>query len=191
MDTNLVHIDNFISDYASFRNYCDGLDYEGIENPIDGIFYPGVTLNIPAPIKEEVKHKIEETVGRAITVNFMFMRLSTKGTKAPHQAHTDSTMGEKSLMLYLNREKDCAGGTSFVEHWTGMDTDPATEKELNIWLSDHSKPDKWAIRKMFKMKENAGCIFNAPMMHRAEPIGGFGDSPEDGRLVLTAFFNDC
>ena len=79
MDTNLVHIDNFISDYASFRNYCDGLDYEGIENPIDGIFYPGVTLNIPAPIKEEVKHKIEETVGRAITVNFMFNESSSSG----------------------------------------------------------------------------------------------------------------
>ena len=44
MDTNLVHIDNFISDYPSFRNYCDGLDYEGIENPIDGIFYPGERL---------------------------------------------------------------------------------------------------------------------------------------------------
>ena len=39
------------------------------------------------------------------------------------------------------------------------------------------------------MEENKACVFDAYRMHRSEPIGGFGDNNENGRLVMVAFFD--
>lgn len=182
-----MQIDNFLDDYPLFRHHCNYLNYEGIHNPVDGVFYPGISLDIPDDIKQEVKIKLEHEFGE-VSINFMFLRLSTKDTKAPHQSHTDDTMGNKSLMLYLNREEDCAGGTSLVTHENGLCATPTNEEDLAVWEEDHSKPEKWSITNLCEMAPNKACIFDARLMHRAEPVGGFGENEKDGRLVLTAFF---
>lgn len=178
----MIQINNFLSGYEAFREYCDNLDYSGVENPADGVFYPGVSLEIPENIQQEVKSRIERAMDKEVSINAIFLRLSTKGMFAPHQAHHDGIMGQYSLMLYLNRPEHCMGGTSFVRHISGDD--------LARWEIDHSDPTKWEITDLCVMEPNKACIFNAELMHRAEPIGGFGDSPENGRLVLTAFFNE-
>lgn len=182
-------IPDFLDDFQAMRAHCDSLDYEGIHNPNDDVFYPGVTIDIPAEVKQEVIGKTEASVGAKIKPNFMFLRMSMQGTYAPHQAHTDSVMGKKSLMLYLNRAEDCLGGTSFVKHESGMDRDPEDLNGLHLWREDHSNASKWEVVEMCPMEENKACIFDADLMHRAEPIGGFGHTPKDGRLVLTMFFD--
>lgn len=187
MDYQIV--DNFLDDWPSFRGYCDKLTYEDVENPADNVAYPGISLAIPTAIEAEVIKRAEYFMG-SITPNFMFLRLTTEGMDCPHQAHTDASMGDYSLMLYMNRIEDCIGGTSLVAHKEcGLFEQPINEKQLKIWEEDHSKKDKWQITNICSMRPNRAFIFDAKLMHRAEPVGGFGDSSLDGRLVLTMFFN--
>ena len=181
-------IDNFLDDFESFRKYCDSLDYDGVTNPADGVFYPGVSLDMPDTIKGEVESKL--STHKAVTVNSMFLRLSTSDTHAPHQSHTDAIMGSKSLMLYMNRREDCAGGTSLVMHKrTGLNYHPINDKQLKVWQQDTNRPEAWQIQSMCNMVPNRAFLFDASLMHRAEPIGGFGDNQKNGRLVLTAFYD--
>ena len=118
------------------------------------------------------------------------MRLSPQFTVAPHQAHTDTLMGNFSLMLYLNRLEDCEGGTSFVIHKEALiDSSPINDKQLKVWQRDTNTPEAWQIKDVSQMIPNRACIFDANLMHRAEPIGGFGDNSQNARLVLTAFYD--
>ena len=185
-----IIIDDFLNDFDSIRKHCDSVNYEGELNPVNGVFYPGVSLDIPQDVEDEIIAKIQEAVGGEIKVNAMFLRLSTSDMDAPHQAHTDASMGDFSLMLYLNRIEDCEGGTSYVMHKrTGMASHPINEKQVKTWEKDCNNHEAWQITSICPMLPNRAFVFNAASMHRAEPVGGFGDNAKNGRLVLTVFFN--
>ena len=178
-------IDDFLNDFDSFREYCDGLDYDGVTNPQDGVFYDGVSIEVPEYIKDEVRQKLGSD-----HINALFLRLSTYDMIAPHQAHTDAIMGSKSLMLYMNRLEDCEGGTSLLMHKrTGLNCHPVNEKQLKTWQQDMNDPDAWQVHNICNMFPNRAFVFDANLMHRAEPIGGFGHNQSNGRLVLTAFYD--
>jgi hypothetical protein len=183
-------IRHFLSDYYSFRHLCDSVSYDGVTSPIDGVFYPGVSLYIPEDVVQEVADKLERYEGKTITINTIFLRLSLEGVVAPHQAHTDLTYGKKSLMLYLTRDAQCQGGTAILKHVSGIDYNPKDEDELAIMQMDQNNYDKWMITNYCDMQQNKAFIFDAGLIHRAEPVGGFGKDARDGRLVLTAFY-DC
>jgi len=183
-------IDNFLNDYESFRLYCDDVDFKGEVNPVDNVFYPGVSIEIPNHIQTEIIERLENYFNKQIKPILMFMRLSLKGIKAPHQAHTDASMSTHAMMLYLNRKEHCNGGTSFVTHkQSGLCKNPINEIQENIWIKDTNNPDAWEITDMCPMKTNRAMVFDSIKMHRSEPIGGFGKGAKDGRLVLTFFFN--
>jgi len=184
-------IDNFLTDFDAFREYCDTLNYKGEKNPVDGVFYPGVDLDVPDGFKNDITRKLSDINGGGpVDIKAMFLSLSPEGTKAPHQAHTDSTMGEYSMMLYLNRLDDCEGGTSMVRHKKiGFSTNPINEKQLLAWKADHSNPECWDTYDYCEMRPNRACIFKSEQMHRSEPVGGFGVGASDARLVLVCFFS--
>ena len=185
-----VIIENFLDDFDSFREHCDEIDYAGQTNPADGVFYPDVSVDIPDKVREEILSKLASLFKSEIKVNLMFLRLSKKGTPCPHQAHTDSAQAGYTFMLYLNREQDCVGGTSLVTHKdTDLYKEPTNSTEWEIWNKDKNNPDEWLIYDMADMRPNRACIFPSALMHRAEPVGGFGDTTKDGRLVLTCFFD--
>lgn len=185
----MIVVDDFLSDFNGFRAYCDNLDFDGVESPYDGVFYPGVSLDIPREIQEEVIENLSGIVGE-VFIKAMFLRLTLPSFICPHQAHTDSIMGDGSLMLYLNREEHCQGGTSFVVHKkSGMYSNPKDEDELEAWKDDTNTPEKWHVLDICEMKPNRACLFDASLMHRAEPVGGFGNDSTDGRLVLTCFYD--
>lgn len=173
-------IDDFLPAdvFDMLRRHCDTLNYQGVVNPVDKIVYPDISVDIPA--------KVREFLGRPKTA---FMRLSLAGVKAPHQAHTDTLMGTQSMMLYLTRARHCQGGTSLVQHIeTGMRSDPRTLEEEAIWQRDTNNPHAWMVYDIAIMAPNRAVFFDANLMHRAEPVGGFGSNPLNGRLVLTAFY---
>lgn len=185
-----IIVDDFLDDFELFRRHCDNVSYDGESNPADNVFYPGVSLDIPRDVEEEIISKIQVHIGQKIKLKSMFLRLSTLGMEAPHGAHTDAIMGQCSLMLYLNRAEDCEGGTSFLVHKkTGLCATPINEKQLKTWRDDTNNHDMWQITGICPMIPNRAFIFDANMMHRAEPVGGFGENSKDGRLVLTAFFD--
>lgn len=189
MSLPYLEISNFLSDFDSARNYFDSIPYEGVTNPADGVYYPGVSTEIPSNIASEVIDKTSSIIGREVLPRTIFVRLSTEGVEAPHQAHTDSVMGQYSLMCYLNRSNDCRGGTAFVKSVHGLYSDPEAVEDFEFWKENHSNPDLWVAWARCDMEENKACIFPANLMHRAEPIGGFGKTAKDGRLVLTMFFD--
>jgi len=182
-------VDNFLNDdtFEILHAHALADDYEGLRNPLDGFEYPDVSVDIPIVVVEEIRERLAMLKGRPVCINVMFLRLTCENTEnPPHQAHTDTVMGSWTLLLYLN---DGPGGTAFVTHKeTGMYADPRTEQEFDAWVRDTNVPDAWKVTGMVDMKKNRANILPADLMHRAEPIGGFGKDATDGRIVLTAFF---
>lgn len=186
-----VVIDGFLDNFESFRSYCDELSYDGETNPVDGVFYPGVNTQIPESIQSEILSKLQiEFSACDVVPKGMFLRLSTQGTQAPHQAHTDLAMSNFSMMLYMNRLEDCLGGTSLLMHkQSGLCENPINKIQENIWREDTNNADAWQPLSMCSMKPNRALLFESNIMHRSEPIGGFGDNSHNGRLVLVFFFD--
>lgn len=176
--------DNFLPDRLAqlLRAYADRAEFEDLDNDADGVAYPGICSTLPAAVVTHVLERCKQAVGGKISRPTMFMRLSLPGMPAPHQAHHDAVMGTHSLMLYLTRNEHVApgAGTSFVRHRSGDD-----EK---FWERDTHRPEAWEVWSLCPMKFNRACLFDAALMHRAEPVGGFGTGRHDGRLVLTCFF---
>ncbi len=180
-------INDFLTTFDTLKQAAVQADYQGVVNPGDGVEYPDITTDIPAECLTEIQTKLNEAMGWEVDIKTIFMRLTSKLTAgAPHQAHNDAVMGNYTLLLYLN---DGPGGTSFVKHIeTGMEAQPETQAQFDAWERDTNTPEAWVITEMVEMKENRANIINAERMHRAEPVGGFGESPQNGRIVLTAFF---
>ena len=188
--SDVIVVDNFLDNFGEFRESCDQFEFYGETSPADGVFYPGVSVDFPVEIYYDVVGKTEGILGGKITPKVMFLRLSVEGVEAPHQAHNDSIMSSYAMMVYLNRAGSCEGGTSFVSHKEiGMQNGPANEVEQARWELDNSDPTCWDVINMCEMKENRAVIFRSEKMHRAEPVGGFGSGPKDGRLVLCFFFD--
>lgn len=186
-------VDGFLSQFEDLQAYAFRAPYVDVTNPVDGAVYPKIQPRVPNRYLMEIGHKIATIMGAEIHVKQMFLRLTTEGTPVPHQAHTDMTMGQFSFMLYMTDIQHCAGGdagTAFLRHKrTGMEINPQTLEELAVWSQDMNDPDAWEVMDLCEMAPNRACIFDARMFHRAEPIGGFGTNPQNGRLVLTAFFD--
>ena len=184
-----VIIDDFLSGFESFRDSLDSHIFSGVKSPVDDIFYSGVSADVPKSVSDNIKSKLDSYFGN-VEIKFQFMRISQEGVFAPHEAHNDASMADYSMMLYLNRLEDCQGGTSFVSHIEeGMKFGPIDDKQFNIWESDNKDQSKWFVDDMAEMKPNRAVIFESDRMHRSEPVGGFGKTTKDARLVLVTFFN--
>lgn len=183
-------IDDFIEQFEALRRYADSAHFEDVTNQVDGVVYPHICTSIPPNIVAEICFQIATVLGRQPRDQVMFLRMSPEGTPVPHEAHTDLSMGKWSLMLYMNREVHCRGGTELIRHKaTGLSVHPRNDPELKVWQRDHNNRDAWATDLMVNMVANRAFIFPAYLMHRAAPIGGFGLARDNARMVLTCFFN--
>lgn len=189
MAADYLVIDNFLpSDvWWDLREYYDTADFSG-ETGRDGVTYPNICMQMPVFARNLVLDRLKE-VGNP-DIQYLFARMSESGIYAQHKAHSDLEWGEWSMMLYMNRLEDCIGGTSFVRHDLGFSEHPINQKQLDACQRDTNRPEKWQIHDMCAMVPNRAVIFPAKYLHRAEPVGGFGNTQENSRLVLTAFFND-
>tara|TARA_R110000751_G_scaffold91134_1_gene178602 strand:- start:376 stop:966 length:591 start_codon:yes stop_codon:yes gene_type:complete len=178
--------DEWLSTYDTLRAHATTVEFSGVTNPYDGITYPDITVDIPEECLKEIQEKADDLLGTAV-IKQIFMRLTSRNTQTPpHQAHPDNMMGTHTLILYLTD----TGGTSLVEHIaTGMYAAPETQENWDAWNDDTNIPHKWRIYNMAMARENRVAIFDSRLMHRAEPVGGFGETAEDGRIVLTAFID--
>jgi hypothetical protein len=184
-----IVIDDFLDDFASFRDHMHKADYTGVVNPVDLVTYPDCTYDIPIWVKAQIVQKISAKMGGAMHPLYGFVvRLTSDITQpAPHQAHTDSTMAEYVALLHINPG---VGGTELIHHVHGnMHYNPETEDELAIWDRDKNDEHQWVRDAMVDIEPNRLVIIETQRMHRAWPIHGFGSGPEDGRLVLISFFN--
>lgn len=181
----MIIIDNFIDSYPELKQLSLNCEFKDISNPADGVVYPLIFNEIPQNIRDEIQGKLNGIFG-SVTINYLFMRQSPKGVPVPHMAHTDNSMGDFSLMLYM--QDNPIAGTGLIRHKrSGITYAPESEAFLDIVRHDQNSPDEWALYDKSDMKENRAAIFDAHLFHCALPVGGFGEG-NDSRCVLTAFF---
>jgi hypothetical protein len=187
----VVIVDDFLQEFDAFNRWTRKQKFEGVRNPKDGVVYPDLVANIPSLIRAKVQQGLEAALESKVQINQLFLRNTSKDTStAPHQAHTDTIQGSHIMLLYMQDGPEGAG-TSLVRHKEiGLDKDPITQEEFEVWDRDKNIADKWEIYHLIQMKANRAAmgIWSA-LMHRAEPIQGFGESPVDGRIVLICFFD--
>jgi hypothetical protein len=176
-------IDSAIPCFDELRDYSALAKFDRTINEIDGADYPAICQDIPEHIKSTVVSSIEKEVGFKIEPQIMFLRANEEGASEPYQAHNDLNMGDHTFILYLTSD----GGTSFVKHKeTGVDRN--VDDFGDTWLKDCNDYGAWEVVGFCQMKPNRALFFDAEMMHRGEPVDGYG-SGKDARMILVCFYN--
>lgn len=184
----MIVIDDFLPEFEELQRHAQSATFTDVVNEADSVTYPLICDNIPNHLRLAVLCAIAKHFDLP-EAPVMFMRRSPAGVPCPHQVHSDLSMGDFSLMLYLNAEDDCEGGTGFMSHRAlGIAYHPELPEAVAVIQADQNREEAWQIREMVDMRPNRAVIFDADRLHRAEPVGGFGDTPENTRVVLTCFF---
>lgn len=139
----------------------------------------------------EVVDALNEHMGRPISLLGMGFRLNYDGEPPNTDIHTDQGWGKYALVLGLSRDEDWRGGTAFWTHnATGADRiRPGDVGTIKAVQPDWNKPDAWHLDQVVDGKFNRALIYRSELFHSRWPFTAFGSTPEDGRLVLVAFFN--
>lgn len=198
MTPYLLVLEDFLSNIAAVRSMLDKAEFGDQQNLADGFCYP-MTAVIAAEdevaagyeaLTEEVRQKFEVVLGVMVKMRLLVCRASPEGVHAPEQAHCDLDIIEPSpqytAIIYLNRPEHCKGGTSLLVHTpTGVQIG-----SVPGWKEDQNDESKWRRTMFTPMQENRAAIFPSCLIHRSEPVGGFGKI-EDGnaRVVLVALFD--
>ena len=179
-------VDNFLRGFDDLKEYAKTAVFKDEKNDVDGVVYPLICKEIPSKIISQIQDKLKSVLGFEPTINACFMRRSPKGVHCPHKAHSDNSMGDYSLMLYMD---DCDHGTSLLNHKaTGAKHTRYPPGVVSQLVYDQNNDDAWEVYQMNYGKPNRGFIFDAHLMHRAEPVGGYGEG-SNARTVLTCFFS--
>ena len=181
-------IDNFLDSFEELKARSKEDCFDDMVSPIDGVTYPLICTSIPANVEREVFEKLGEFIDRDIENPSIFMRRCPKGVDSPNKVHSDISMGLYTCMVYINDPVD-GSGTSLVKHReSGITHNPELEEFVDIVIEDRNNDESWEVLEMIEMVPNRAFIFRADALHRAEPIGGFGEGKE-ARVVLTCFFS--
>jgi len=183
-------IENFIESFSELRSASLNYEFKNEVNHTDGVSYPLICRDIPPRVYEQVMQNLHDLFGRPPKDPVIFMRRSPKGIVVPHIVHSDKSMGDYSLMLYINEESPTGSGTSFVNHVeSGVAYSGTSPAFNNIIVADQNKIEAWAVNEHVEMKPNRALIFQASKLHMASPLGGFGKDTKSVRVVLTCFFS--
>lgn len=184
----MIEIEDFLEFPETLIDYAVKAEFKDETNPADGVVYPLICMDIPEPILHDVMFNLTyKALGRMPKDPTCFMRRRPEGMPVPHKYHTDHSMGNFSLMLYIQDNPDA--GTGFARHKeTGLTSAPLTAASLDKTIKDCNDDSKWQIYKKVDMVKNKALVFDASMFHVALPVGGFGEGKES-RTVLTCFFS--
>jgi Family of unknown function (DUF6445) len=198
MYTSFLVVDDFLDNAEALRQYALTLDYP----PQDALF-PGRNslqrINI-----EGLAGTVSSIVGEALVPapppeSHAKTRLTLAGDKGRGRVHVDKS--HWSGILYLSGPQDCCGGTEFFRHKaTGLDHFPFSKQELDrcgfqshadahrvLIDEDGTDESAWEPLMTVPMRFNRLLLLRPWLFHTAGP--GFGDRPENGRLVYLMFFN--
>lgn len=198
MDTSLIIVDDFLPEPHRVRAAALAMDYPV---PRGETNYPG--LNSAQPLRiAGLEQAVERILGEALVATpetgHGRCRITLAGDRGRGDIHTDR--GNWSGVLYLSLPEHCRGGTEFFRHLpTGTDRVPILKHELaahgctsfNEMLAAtegaHTNDrSKWQHLMTVPMRFNRLVLLRPWLWHTAGP--GFGDRPENGRLVYLLFF---
>lgn len=177
-------LNNFLADAEFVREHALAAPYIDWTAQ-DGETYRRVWLGeVPG-----LRAAIERAIG-PVEMHGMGYRLNFNGEMPNAAIHSDLGWGTHALVLYLNPDEQCDGGTAFWRHRvTGAARIDVSQVELFEKVRhDWNDRSAWLMRSMVPMAFNRAIIYEGAQFHSRYPFAAFGDSPANGRLVAVAFF---
>lgn len=198
MYTSFLVVDDFLDNAEALRSHALSIEYP----PQEGQF-PGRN-SLQRTNVDGLTEAVSRLVGEPLVAapppqSHAKTRLTLAADKGRGKVHVDES--HWSGILYLSRPEDCRGGTEFFRHKaTGLDQFPFSADQLREHgFADHADAHRqlierdgtdesaWESLMMLPMKFNRLVLLRPFLFHTAGP--GFGDRPENGRLVYLMFFN--
>lgn len=152
----------------------------------DGVTYPNIAM-LPASVEEEIELKLRGIFGPGFQKVISFARYSFKNVTPPHWAHSDFNIAQFLGMIYLNEGKEPFGTATLRHRELGFEYHPESEFQKSILLGHANKKDEWEVTFQCPAKFNRLFILDAALVHAA--MGEYGETKDDGRLVVSIFFN--
>lgn len=196
---SLIILDDFLKNPDQARHEALELNYDPELNFGN---YAGLTSETPLEIKG-----LDQTISRQLNLNLKpaagtvhgHCRLTLGKDKGRSGVHIDPCF--YSGILFLSKDADARGGTDFYKHRrTGFDRVPQNQTDLikagyndpntfieDVVNKDTLRPERWQRVQRVPMKYNRLILFSPWLFHNA--AAGFGDRPENARLVCLMFFN--
>lgn len=186
MHTHLAMFDGFFDEPEQVRQAILEREFVSVDNPVDKISYPNICLDVPLAVREAFVGRLSMISLRPVSAQFVFARLMLEGEEIPHHVHSDRSMGDYSAHVYLSPTWPDGAGTGFYTHETEGHRECTETVHANL---DFKSMDKWEKNLFCQGSFNRLLMHDSSFFHCAEPLNGFGKTKEDGRLVLTCFFN--
>jgi hypothetical protein len=199
MQTSIMVIDDFFDNAMQLREMALGLDYP---KPQQATYFPGRNSATPIHVDglgRHVSRLVGEPLQPAPGTSHGKFRVTLAGDEGQGDIHVDAQC-HWSAIYYLSLPEHCQGGTDFFRHKaTNMDTAPvfARDRErlgmksfddvVDQIIKPHSRDrSQWEHIMRVPMRFNRLVLLRPWFWHTAGP--GFGQSPEDGRLIQMMFF---
>ena len=203
MPTNALSvIDDFFPEPEKVRNYALEHDFTG-GTEMDGHTYPG-TIQPKHPWFEQwFAALLQGVVGRPVRMKGCAFVLGREGQFTEQWIHADVIGSTHAAVCYLfdgHHEHGTALWRHIVSNSAHMDAeflaslqvDPADVDQISSLAarirSEGECEDFWQMAGFVEAKFNRLIFYPSTAFHSRYPRHAFGTTPEDGRLVLVAFF---
>lgn len=193
--TPILHCDDFAADLPAVREAVLRSQFGTHRGP-DGADYTGISMH-PVPHFYE---RIAQLVGAPIRPMISCFRMNLAG-ELPHSwVHSDDICAKYATVLYLNPPAHCKGGTAFWRHKTrGIDRLPPkaeltargedADAFYEIIEQEWKELKHWEQVEFVPMKFNRFITYPTSLFHSRFPFEGFGEGPDDGRLIWICFYD--
>ena len=178
--------DDFLPNPNSVRSRGIRAKYSNFAGK-DGEIYKRVSeITIP-----EVVDALNVAMGRPIELLGMAYRLNYAGELPNHAIHSDLGWGTYAAVIYLSTPPDhILSGTAFWKHHTGPDRIKRGEEDVyKDVIADWDNEAAWEQTAFVPSRFNRASIYRSELFHSRWPFEAYGSSPDDGRLIVVAFFN--
>lgn len=188
-------VDDFINPEEALR-----LRRKVLEQGFKTFYYedppvPYHTVNVELKADAIIK-AIGDLTGHKVDLCIQAFRLGAEKSQLHNLVHADHTCAAWAAVYYLNPEHQCQGGTAFWRHkkhgWCAMPTQQEIENAgytLEQLAADWHIQDAWEMVSLAGMRHNRIIIYPSQIFHSRWPWSGFGQEPDQARLVHVSFFN--
>lgn len=135
---------------------------------------------------DDVQRKIEAIMG-PVDMHGMAYRLNFAGELPNAAIHSDLGWGTHAMVLYLQGDQT---GTAFWRHRATGATQirEGDEALLEQVRGDWDNADAWDQVALVNALPGRALIYASATFHSRYPFAAGGEGPDDGRLILVAFF---
>jgi hypothetical protein len=186
-------VDDFFECPEELRSWALLKGFKEEISPADGVAYRGVCKDPPWVFKNEAEVRLSYLMRSPASIQLAFLRLAMKDINPTKTTvHLDPLYAQYLATVYLNPPGEFPfwSGTHMFRHAaTKLEITLTTQDEADTWEQDCNNLGAWQITGIAVQEWNRVVILPTDHFHAAMPIGGFGSTPEDGRMVFVAFFN--